>query len=112
MQLKVGSHRHFTRKGDDIHFELPVSLPEAVLGGRVEAPTPAGPVAVTIPKGSNTGSVLRLRGRGVPRPDGSRGDAYATLRIVLPDRPDPELEAFVRRWEAGKAHDPRAGMEG
>src|SRR5919107_656056 len=107
-----GSHRHFTRMGDDIHFELPVSLPEAVLGGRVEAPTPTGPVAVTVPKNSNTGTVLRLRGRGVPRPDGSRGDAYATLRIVLPDRPDPELEAFVERWAGGKAHDPRAGMEG
>jgi DnaJ-class molecular chaperone len=108
---EVGSHRHFSRKGDDVHFELPVSLPEAVLGGRVEAPTPAGPVAVAIPKGSNTGTVLRLRGRGVPRPDGSRGDAYATLRIVLPDRPDPELEAFAARWRGGKAHNPRAGME-
>src|ERR671932_270364 len=111
VEVEVGSHRHFSRKGDDIHFELPVSLPEAVLGGRVEAPTPAGPVAVTIPKGSNTGTVLRLRGRGVPRPDGSRGDAYATLRIVLPDRPDPELEAFAARWAGGKAHNPRAGME-
>jgi DnaJ-class molecular chaperone len=112
VEVEVGSHRHFSRKGDDIHFELPVSLPEAVLGGRVEAPTPAGPVAVTIPKGSNTGTVLRLRGRGVPRPDGSRGDAYATLRIVLPDRPDPELEAFAARWKGGKTHKPRAGMEG
>ena len=112
VEVEIGSHRHFSRKGDDIHFELPVSLPEAVLGGRVEAPTPAGPVAVTIPKGSNTGTVLRLRGRGVPRPDGSRGDAYATLRIVLPDRPDPELEAFAARWKGGKTHKPRAGMEG
>jgi DnaJ-class molecular chaperone len=112
VEVEVGSHRHFTRKGDDIHFELPVSLPEAVLGGRVEAPTPAGPVAVTIPKGSNTGTVLRLKGRGVRRPDGSHGDAFATLRIVLPDRSDPELEAFAARWEGGKAHNPRAGMEG
>jgi DnaJ-class molecular chaperone len=112
VEVEVGPHRRFTRKGDDIHFELPVSLPEAVLGGRIEAPTPAGPVSVTIPKGANTGTVLRLKGRGVPRPDGSRGDAYATLRVVLPDRPDPELEAFAARWAAGKAHDPRAGMEG
>ena len=112
VEVEVGPHRHFSREGDDIHLELPVSLTEAVLGGRVEAPTPAGPVAVTVPKGSNTGTVLRLRGRGVPRPDGSRGDAYATLRVVLPDRPDPELEAFAARWEGGKAHDPRAGMEG
>ena len=112
VEVEVGSHRHFTREGDDIHLELPVSLTEAVLGGRVAAPTPAGPVAVTIPKGSNTGTVLRLRGRGVPRPGGSRGDAHVTLRVVLPDRPDPELEAFAARWEAGKRHNPRTGMEG
>jgi DnaJ-class molecular chaperone len=112
VEVEVGPHRRFTREGDDVHFELPVSLPEAVLGGRIEAPTPAGPVAVTVPKGANTGTVLRLKGRGVPRPDGSRGDAYATLRVVLPDRPDPELEAFAARWAAGKSHDPRAGMEG
>ena len=112
VEVEVGPHRRFTRKGDDVHFELPVSLPEAVLGGRIEAPTPTGPVAVAVPRGSNTGTVLRLKGRGVPRPDGSRGDAYATLRIVLPDRPDPELEAFAARWTAGKSHDPRAGMEG
>jgi DnaJ-class molecular chaperone len=112
VEVEVGPHRRFTREGDDVHFELPVSLPEAVLGGRIEAPTPAGPVAVAVPRGSNTGTVLRLKGRGVPRPDGSRGDAYATLRVVLPERPDPELEAFAARWTAGKAHDPRAGMEG
>ena len=112
VDVTVGEHHRFTRRGDDILLDLPVSLPEAVLGGRVEVPTPAGPVAVTVPKGSNTGTVLRLRGRGVPRADGSRGDAYATLKLVLPDRPDPELEAFAERWAAGKAHDPRAGMEG
>jgi DnaJ-class molecular chaperone len=112
VEVEVGEHRHFTRRGDDIHLDLPVTLPEAVLGARVEAPTPAGPVVVTVPKGSNTGTVLRLRGRGAPRPDGTRGDAYATLRIVLPDAPDAELEAFAGRWEAGRAHDPRAGMGG
>ena len=111
VEVEVGPHHHFTRKGDDIHFELPVSLTEAVLGGRVEAPTPAGTVAVSIPKGSNTGTVLRLKGRGVPRHGGTRGDAYATLRVMLPDRPDPELEAFAAGWETGKAHNPRAGME-
>lgn len=112
VEVEVGEHHRFTRRGDDIHLDLPVSLPEAVLGGRAEVPTPAGSVMVTVPKGSNTGTVLRLRGRGVPRPDGTRGDAYATLRIMLPDRPDPELEAFAERWTAGKAHDPRTGKEG
>ncbi len=109
VEIEVGEHAHFTRKGDDIHLDLPVSLREAVLGGRAEAPTPAGPVMVNVPKGSNTGSVLRLRGRGVKRPDGTAGDCYVTLRVVLPDGPDPALEAFVEGWETGKAHDPRAG---
>ncbi|MBW8268693.1 DnaJ C-terminal domain-containing protein [Caldovatus aquaticus] len=109
VELEVGGHHRFTRRGDDIHFELPVSLVEAVLGAKVEVPTPAGPVMVTIPPWSNTGTVLRLRGRGVPRPDGTRGDAYAELRIFLPDKPDPELEAFARNWAAGRAHNPREG---
>ena len=109
VEIEVGPHRHFTRKGDDIHLDLPVSLREAVLGGRIEVPTPAGAVMVTVPKGSNTGSVLRLRGRGVKRPDGSAGDCYVTLQVVLPDAPDPTLEAFVEGWDAGKAHDPRKG---
>lgn len=109
--VSVGGHRHFSRQGDDIHLELPVSLREAVLGARIEVPMPSGPVAVSVPKGSNSGTVLRLKGRGVQRPDGSRGDAYLMLRLVLPDRPDAELEAFATRWAAGKAHNPRAEME-
>ncbi len=109
VEVEVGEHHRFTRRGDDIHLDLTVSLPEAVLGARVEVPTPAGPVMVNVPKGSNTGTVLRLRGRGVKRPDGSAGDAYVTLRLVLPDKPDPALEEFAARWEAGRAHDPRTG---
>jgi DnaJ-class molecular chaperone len=111
VEVQVGGHRHFTRRDDDILLDLPVSLPEAVLGGRIEVPTPAGAVMVTVPKGANTGTVLRLRGRGVPRGDGTRGDAYVTLRIMLPDKPDAALEAFVEGWAAGKAQKPRAGME-
>ncbi|CAH2603317.1 J domain-containing protein [Rhodovastum atsumiense] len=111
VEVTVGGHPHFSRRGDDIHFDLPVTLPEAVLGARVEVPTPAGPVTVTVPKGSNTDTVLRLRGRGVKRPDGTQGDAYATLRIVLPDHPDAALESFAAGWAAGRAHDPRKGME-
>jgi DnaJ-class molecular chaperone len=111
VEVQVGAHRHYSRKGDDILLDLPVTLPEAVLGGRIAVPTPAGAVMVTVPKGSNTGTVLRLKGRGVPRADGGRGDAYVTLRLVLPDQPDPALEAFAAHWEAGKAQDPRAGME-
>lgn len=111
VEVIVGEHRYFSRRDDDILLDLPVTLPEAVLGAKVEVPTPAGPVMVTVPKGSNTGTVLRLKGRGVRRKDGSRGDAFVTLRLVLPDTPDAELEAFAERWEAGKAQNPRAGME-
>ena len=64
-----------------------------------------------VPKGANTGRVLRLKGKGVARPDGSRGDQYVSLKVVLPDKIDPELEAFVTNWAAGKAENPRAGME-
>jgi DnaJ-class molecular chaperone len=77
-----------------------------VLGAKIEVPTPTGPVSMTLPKGVNTGKVMRLRGKGVPRPGGNRGDLYVKLQVVLPER-DPELEAFVRNWSAGRAHNPR-----
>ena len=111
IEINVKPHPLFKRKGDDIHLELPISLSEAVLGGRISVPTPTGKVAMSVPKGSNTGTVLRLRGKGVARPDGTRGDEYVRLKVVLPDKPDPELEKFVQGWATGKAHDPRRGME-
>lgn len=111
IDIEVRPHPVFTRKDDDIHLELPVSFPEAILGGKVTTPTPSGSVTLTIPKGSNTGSVLRLKGKGVRRPDGSHGDEYVTLKVILPDRPDADLEEFARRWQADHAYDPRRGME-
>lgn len=111
IEIVVTPHPLFTRKGDDIHLVLPVSLTEAVLGGKISVPTPTGAVTMNVPKGSNTGTVLRLRGKGVARADGTRGDEYVKLKVVLPDKPDPELEKFVQNWGAGKAHDPRRGME-
>ena len=110
VEIRVRPHPQFTRRGDDIHLEMPISLAEAVLGGRVEVPTPSGLVAMTVPKGANSGTVLRLKGKGVPRGDGSRGDAYVTLKVVLPDQPDPELETFVAGWRSGKAYNPRQTM--
>lgn len=110
VEIDVRPHPFFTRHGDDIHLELPVSLTEATLGARVQAPTPAGPVALRVPKGSNTGTVLRLKGKGVRRRDRTRGDEYVTLKLVLPDKPDPELENFAARWAAGKTHHPWQAM--
>jgi len=110
IEIAVRPHPFFTRKGDDIHVELPISLREAVLGGKVQVPTPSGSVAMTIPKWTNTGAVLRLKGKGAPRPDGSRGDEYVTLQVALPKEPDPELERFVAQWRP-KADIPRQTVE-
>ncbi|MGH7076816.1 MAG: DnaJ C-terminal domain-containing protein [Acetobacteraceae bacterium] len=109
IEIEIMPHPVFTREGDDIRLELPISLAEAVLGGRVDVPTPAGAVTMTVPKGANSGSLLRIRGKGVARRDGTRGDEYVTLRIVLPDKPDPALETFVSGWEAGRRFNPREG---
>lgn len=112
IEILVKPHPIFTRKGEDIHLELPISLSEAVMGGKISVPTPAGPVTMKVPKGSNSGTVLRLRRKGVLRPNGTRGDEYIKLKIVLPDKPDPELERFVQGWAVGKTHNPRRGMGG
>ncbi len=112
VEIEVKPHRFFVRDGDDIDLDLPISLTEAVLGAEVRVPTTTGAVMVKVPKGVNTGRVLRLKGKGVVRPDGSRGDQNVSLKVVLPEKIDPELEAFAMNWTAGKAENPRSGMEG
>jgi len=111
IEIEVLPHRVFTLKGDDIHAELPISLREAVLGGKVKAPTPSGSVTVTVPKWSNTGTVLRLKGKGAPRPDGSKGDEFLTLKVMLPEKPDVELEKFVAQWRHAKVGGAHETME-
>lgn len=109
VEVKVEPHPHFTRKGKDLHLELPVSLAEAVLGGTVQVPTLAAKVAMKVPAGANTGTTLRLKGKGVPdRRGGEAGDLYVKLRVVLPEKPDPDLKAFVEKWAESHAYDPRA----
>ena len=110
VEVTIKPHPLFTRDGNDVHLDLPVTLSEAVLGARVNVPTPSGAVTMTVPKGSNTGTVLRLRGKGVLRRDGSHGDELVKLKIMLPEKPDPELEAFTAGWQGGKAYDPRRDM--
>ncbi len=100
VEVKVKPHALFERKGDDIHIDAPISLKEAVLGGKITAPTIAGDVSVNVPKYSSSGTVLRLKGRGVPKRTGGAGDQYVKLKIVLPDGGDQELEEFVRKWKA------------
>jgi DnaJ-class molecular chaperone len=98
IEIAIRPHPIFVRDRDDIRLELSIPLRTAVLGGKVEVPTPDGSVTMTVPKWSNTGGVLRLKGKGVPRRDGSRGDEYVKLRVTLPAKPDAELEQFMSRW--------------
>ena len=108
VELEIAADPRFTRDGEDITLELPISLAEAVLGGKVRVPTPTGAVEMTVPPGSSSGTMLRLRGQGLPRKGGSRGDERIRLKIVLPKGRDEELERFVSGWQAGKDFDPRA----
>lgn len=107
--LRVGSHPYFKRDGDDIRLDLPIRLDEAVLGAKVKVPTTGGSVMLSIPPGSSSGKVLRLKGKGFHTRDGKRGDQLVTLQIVIPEV-DPALKTFVEGWAGGKADDPRAGM--
>ena len=88
--------------------ELPITLDEAVLGGKVEVPTISGPVTMTVPKGTSSGATLRLKGKGVKPRSGTAGDQLVTLRIALPDRIDPELAEMMAQWRASHPYDPRA----
>ncbi len=99
VELHVKPHPRFTRAGNDIHSELPVTIPEAILGAKAGVPTIDGTVTLTIPKGSNSGTRLRLRGKGAPAPGGgARGDHYVTLKVMLPDAADPDLLRLLEEW--------------
>ena len=112
IEIRTYPHPFFTRDGDDIHVEVPVTLKEAVLGGRITVPTPTGSVAMTVPKRSDSGAKLRLRGRGIPAHAGRpAGDEYVTLRVTLADA-DDALERFLEGWTPAKPTHPRSSMEG
>jgi DnaJ-class molecular chaperone len=110
--IEVQPHRFFTRDGDDVRLDLPISLAEAVLGGTVRAPTVERPVNLTIPKGTTSGRVLRLKGKGFHKkgggPSGPRGDQLITLLVDVP-ADDAELARFVEGW-SGAGGNPRAAM--
>ncbi|MEQ1819321.1 MAG: DnaJ C-terminal domain-containing protein [Terricaulis sp.] len=109
VEISINPHRFFIRQDDDIHIELPITLSEAVLGARVKTPTPTGAVMLTVPKGSNTGTLLRLKGKGVAR-RGGQGDELVKLKVMLPSEPNAELEAFLSTWSTASSHDPRKDM--
>jgi DnaJ-class molecular chaperone len=105
--VKIALHKHFTREGQDLRLELPISLKEAVHGGKIEVPTLSGPVSLTVPPHSNSGKTLRLKKKGLPAVGtAAPGDLLIRLIVTLPDTPDAELEEFVRSWKS--THDARA----
>ena len=112
VEIKVQPHAFFEARDSNIHLELPVTVTEATLGGKVKVPTIGGPVMLNVPAGSNAGTALRLKGRGLlDRKSGQHGDQYVKLKVVLPDKPDEKLKEFLEGWDAGKGHDPRKDME-
>ncbi len=108
--INVQDHKIFTREGDDILITLPITIDEAVLGGKVAAPTIGGSVNLTIPKGASSGQTLRLKGRGVKRAGKVAGDQRVELRIVMPPDIDADLTEFMQNWRKGHTYDPREGM--
>lgn len=107
IHIKVDLPAHFTRRDQDILLDLPISVQEAVMGGKVTVPTIDGKVMITIPPGSNTGTVLRLKGKGAAGAGNTRGDQLVTLKVVLPEH-DPEFRKLVEKWGPRHGYDPRA----
>jgi DnaJ-class molecular chaperone len=113
LSVSIAPHPWLTRDGNDLKMDLPITLKEAVLGGKVTVETLTGPVALNVPANSNAGKVLRLKGKGVPARGSAgggegAGDLYARLVVTLPDKPDAELKDFATSWKT--EYDPRAKL--
>ena len=107
--ISVRTHPVFSREGDDIILELPITFDEAVLGAKVDVPTVSGPVSMTIPKGASSGQRLRLKGKGIRRGK-TAGDQTVRLKIVLPKEVDAEMRNLAERWREVSRFDPRAEL--
>ena len=104
--VTVAAHKLFTLDGADLKLDLPITLYEAALGGRVRVPTLDGHVELSIPPWTSSGRTFRLRGKGFPAKSG-HGDLLATIRIVLPEKSDVDLDALMKKWRGEKPYDPR-----
>ncbi|MAZ03758.1 MAG: molecular chaperone DnaJ [Sneathiella sp.] len=109
INVTVRPHNFFRRDGKNILVELPISLPEAVLGATVKVPTVDGTVNLKVPAGSNTGTTLRLKGKGVGKAD--RGDQLVKLKVVLPEKQDSELQDLVAKWSEKHDYDARSKLK-
>ena len=105
--VSIAPHPYFKVDGSDLRLDLPVTLYEAVLGGKVRVPTLGSAVELSIPKNTSSGRVFRLKGKGLPKPGGT-GDLFVTPRIILPDGNDSELEALMEKWRDGHPYNPRS----
>jgi DnaJ-class molecular chaperone len=107
--LTVAPHPLFKVDGSDLRMELPITLYEAVLGGKVRVPTLDGAVELSIPKNTSSGRAFRLKGKGLPKGKAT-GDLFVTVRIALPDGADAELEALMEKWRSDHPYNPRSGI--
>jgi DnaJ-class molecular chaperone len=108
--VAIAPHGFFKVDGSDLKVDLPITLYEAVLGGKVRVPTLGNAVDLSIPKNTSSGRTFRLKGKGLPKPGGGTGDLFVTTRIMLPDGNDAELEALMRKWRDGHPYNPRDGI--
>jgi len=108
IEITVQDHEHFVRKDQDIHIDIPISLPEAISGATIIVPTIYGNVTLKVPINSNSGSILRLKGKGVPKSkEKNLGDQYIRLQVALPDKIDNELKDFIENWGKQNEYNPR-----
>lgn len=109
--VRIAKHPYFRVEGRDLRLDLPITLYEAVLGGKVQVPTLGGAVEMNLPPGSNSGRILRLRGKGLPATGAAPvGDLLVTLRVTLPEKTDGEFEELMRKWRSQTPYDPRKDM--
>jgi DnaJ-class molecular chaperone len=104
--IKIAPHPLFKVDGANLRLDVPITLYEAVLGAKVRVPTLDGAVDLAVPPGTNSGRTFRIAGKGMPG-DGRSGDLYATVRVMLPDKGDPELDELMRKWRDQRPYDPR-----
>ena len=108
--VNIAPHKFFKIEGSDLRVELPITLYEAVLGGKVRVPTLGSAVELSIPKNTSSGRTFRLKGKGLPKPTGTPGDLFVITRIMLPDGNDAELEALMQKWRDGHTYNPRSEL--